>query len=194
MIGLRRVLVACTWAVAGSLFVVAGAACSGLPEGKVAKVEQGEMPSGAKWDGVYYSELYGNLHLKTQGGGSKVTGRWERPHKDRWGEVEGEINGNVMRFSWSEWNRGLVGPNAKKSGRGYFKYSRPEGENVDDKITGETGPGDDEVGDPWEAIKQRRMDPHPESIGGTGSRDVGGGDWDNENKEKGKPEKPSSPK
>ncbi len=181
------------WAAlaAGALLVVPALGCSNTPEGKVAKVEQGEMPSGAKWDGVYFSELYGNLHIKTSGG--KIKGRWERPHKDRWGEVEGEVNGDVMRFTWSEWNRGLVGPNAKKSGKGYFKYQRPEGTNVDDKIVGEIGFGEDEVGDAWEAIKQRNIPPHPESIGGTGSLDVGGGDWDNDNKQKGKPEAPASP-
>jgi hypothetical protein len=194
MIGLRRVWAAGIWVVAGALLVVTGPACSNLPEGKVAKVQRGEMPVGAKWDGVYFSELYGNLHLKSSGGGGKVTGRWERPHKDRWGEVEGEADGDVMKFTWSEWNRGLVGPNAKKSGKGYFKYKRPEGTNVDDQIAGEIGLGEDEVGDPWEAVKQRNIPPHPENIGGTGSRDVGGGDWDNENKEKGKPERPSSPK
>jgi hypothetical protein len=167
------------------------AGCSNTPAGKVANVAQGDMPSGAKWDGVYYSELYGHLHIKTEHG--KITGRWETPHKDRWGEIEGEANGDVLRFSWSEWNRGLVGPNAKRVGKGYFKYKRPEGDNVDDQIVGEIGRGEDEVGDAWEAIKQRRMDPHPENIGGTGARDVGGGDWDTDNKEKGKPEKPHSP-
>src|SRR5215468_5758534 len=126
MIGLRRV-----WAAAavGALLVAPGAACSNMPEGKVAKVDRGEMPAGAKWDGVYYSELYGNLHLKTTGSGAHVKGRWERPHKDRWGEVEGDIDGDLLKFTWSEWNRGLVGPNAKKQGRGYFKYKRPEGTN-----------------------------------------------------------------
>jgi hypothetical protein len=177
---------------AGALIVTPALGCSNNPDAKVAKVEKGEMPSGAKWDGVYYSELYGHLHIKVAGG--HVTGRWERPHKDRWGEVEGEVDGDVMHFSWSEYNRGLVGPNAKQTGKGYFKYKRPEGTNVDDTIVGEIGKGEDEVGEgPWEAVKQRNIPPHPESIVGTGAGDVGGGEWDSENKEKGKPEGPKSP-
>jgi hypothetical protein len=166
------------------------AGCGG-PDAKTANIPQGDMPSGAKWDGVYYSELYGNLHLVTSSG--KVKGKWERPHRDKWGEIEGEANGDVFRFSYAEYTRGLVGPNSKREGKGYFKYKRPAGDNVDDDIVGEIGTGDNEVGDPWEAKKQRNVPPNPDSISGSGSRDVGGGDWDSENKEKGKPQPPGSP-
>jgi hypothetical protein len=149
------------------------------------------MPSGAKWDGVYFSELYGYLHLKSSNG--KLKGKWERPHKDKWGEIEGEANGDVFHFTWSEYTRGLVGPNSKRTGKGYFKYKRPAGDNVDDDIVGEIGQGDDEVGDPWEAKKQRNIPPDPDSIVGSGAREVGGGDWDSDSKEKGKSEGPRSP-
>lgn len=188
MMGLRRL-----WAavVMGGLLVAPLAGCSNTPEGKLANVQSGELPSGAKWDGVYFSELYGNLHLKASG--SHIKGRWERPHKDRWGELEGEVTGDVIKFTWSEYTRGLVGPNAKKAGKGYFKYKRPEGTNVDDDIVGEIGRGEDEVGDPWEAKKQRNIPPNLDSIAGSGSGDVGGGDWDSDSKEKGKPEGPASP-
>ncbi len=189
MMALRRVWTA---VAAGALLVVPALGCSNTPEGKVANVQQGDMPSGAKWDGVYYSELYGHLHLKTSGG--KVTGRWERPHKDKWGEVEGEANGDVLKFTWSEWNRGLVGPNAKQSGKGYFKYKRPAGEKVIDEIVGEIGLGQDEAGEPWEAKLQERATPDLASIGGTSAMDVGGGDWDKDNKESGKPEPPKGPR
>jgi hypothetical protein len=54
--------------------------------------------------------------------------------------------------------------------------------------------GHDEVGEPWDAVKQRNQQPDLKSIGGTGAVDVGGGDWDNENKEKGTPEPPEAPK
>ena len=92
-------------------------------------------------------------------------------------------------------HKGLVGPNAKKTGKGYFKYKRPAGDNVDDQIIGEIGLGMDEVGNPWEAIKQRNLPPDLSSIGGTSAMDVGGGDWDTDNKEKGsKPEPPAGPR
>lgn len=189
MMALRRLLAA---AALGVLVAAPLAACSDTPSAKTANVTPGDMPSGAKWDGVYYSELYGHLHLKMNGG--KLKGRWERPHKDRWGEIEGDVTGDVFKFSWSEYTRGLVGPNAKKSGKGYFKYKRPEGNNVDDQIVGEIGRDQDEVGEPWDAIKQRNLPPDPDSIVGSGASDVGGGDWDSDNKEKGqKPEAPKSP-
>ncbi len=178
-------------AVAGALLIAPLAGCSGSQTGKVATVQSGDMPSGAKWDGVYFSELYGNLHLVAKG--NHIKGKWERPHKDKWGEIEGDTEGDVFKFTWSEYTRGLVGPNSKHVGKGYFKYKRPEGNNVGDVINGEIGSCDDEVGTPWEAMKQRNIPPNPDSIAGSGSRDVGGGDWDTDPKEKGKPESPTSP-
>jgi hypothetical protein len=186
---LRAVVATC----AGVLLAAPLSGCGNGSGGKVASVQSGDMPSGAKWDGVYFSELYGYLHLVNKGS-NHITGKWERPHKDRWGEFDGEATGDVVHFTWTEYNRGLVGPNAKKSGKGYFKYKRPAGDNVDDELAGEIGAGEDEVGDPWEAKKQRNIPPNPDSIVGSGAGDVGGGDWDSDSKEKGKPESPASPR
>lgn len=169
-----------------------GLACSEAAKGaKTASVEAGSMPDGGEWDGVYYDMLFGNLHLVAEG--NVVKGKWQRPRKGQWGQLTGNIDGNLMRFDWTEFVDGLVGPNSKKRGKGYFVYKRPEGENVDDFIEGEIGKGDDEVGTDWRAIKQRRVKPDLDSIGGAGAGDVGGGDWDSNNKEKGKPEPPKEP-
>jgi hypothetical protein len=166
--------------------------CAGANgEGKTANVQAGDMPAHADWTGVYYSELYGMLHLVQKG--SSVEGKWERPHKDRWGQLKGDVQGDLVRFTWSEYVKGLTGPNSKHEGKGYFKYKRPPGDNVDDTFEGEIGRGNDEVGDPWTAIKQRNVKPDLSSIGGSGASDVGGGDWDTDNKEKGKPESPEPP-
>jgi hypothetical protein len=165
--------------------------CDSTPPAKVASVQPGDMPSGASWTGVYYSELYGHLHIVEEG--STIKGKWLRPVKDRWGEIKGEVKGDLIKFEWTEHVIGSVGPKAAKAGHGYFKYKRPEGDNVDDKIVGELGEGGDEVGMPWDAVKQRNMKPDLDSIGGTGAGDIGGGDWDNENKEKGAPEAPAPP-
>jgi len=161
------------------------------PPAKSANVSPGTMPDGGDWSGVYYSPLFGYLHLEAEGAG--VKGRWMRPRKDQWGELEGTADGNLLKFEWSEYIDGLVGPNSKKSGRGYFVYKRPEGDNVDDVIAGEIGRGEDEVGTPWDAVKQRNVEPDLESIGGTGTSDVGGGDWDGDNVEEGEPEEPAEP-
>ncbi len=158
---------------------------------KTAKVTAGSMPDGGDWDGVYYDMLFGNLHMVAEG--NLVKGKWQRPRKGQWGKLQGNIDGNLLRFDWEEYVDGLVGPNSRKKGKGYFVYKRPEGENVDDFIEGEIGRGLDEVGIDWRAIKQRNTKPDLDSIGGAGAGEVGGGDWDSPNKEKGDPEPPKEP-
>jgi hypothetical protein len=165
--------------------------CSSSSAPKTAKITPGDMPDGADWTGVYYSELFGYLHMVQDG--NAIEGRWIRPVKDRWGELHGTATGDVARFSWTEHNIGAVGPNATKSGKGYFKYKRPPGDNVDDTLAGEIGRNQDEVGEPWEAVKQRNVQPDLKSIGGTSSGDIGGGDWDDKNEEPGAPEAPAGP-
>jgi hypothetical protein len=163
----------------------------GSGSGKTASVSPGEMPQDGTWTGVWYSELYGYLHLIQDG--NAVVGKWIRPHRDKWGEIKGEATGDLFKFEWSEHVVDLVGPNSTKSGRGYFKYKRPPGDNVDDTFSGETGFNEDEVGYPWDGVKQRNVKPDLSSIGGNGATEVGGGEWDGENKESGKPEEPASP-
>jgi hypothetical protein len=170
---------------------LAATSCSSTPASMPPNIKAGDMPEGADWTGVYYSQLYGNLHLIQEG--NTVSGKWIRPSKDRWGEVHGSATGDLVRFTWVEHTIGAIGPSANRDGKGYFKYKRPPGDNVDDTIEGEIGRGKDEAGDAWDAIKQRNVKPDPGSIGGTGTTDIGGGDWDTENKEKGSPEAPVSP-
>jgi hypothetical protein len=149
------------------------------------------MPTAGSWEGVYYSPLFGHLHMVQSG--NHIKGKWQRPRKGQWGELEGDIDGNLLRFEWTEYIDGLVGPNSRKTGKGYFVYSRPEGDNVDDVINGEVGRGEDEVGTPWDAVKQRNVDPDLDAIGGVGATEVGGGDWDSGNDEGGDLEGPVEP-
>jgi hypothetical protein len=185
----RRTIAAAFAAIAlGSVL----AACSGgSGSAKTADITPADMPEGADWTGVYFDPGMGYFHLIQEG--KTVAGKWERPHKERWGEVHGEATGNVVKFTWTEYTRGAVGKNAELSGRGYFVYTRPAGENVDDKVDGEMGIDKDEVGTKLSLVKQRNVKPDPETIGGAGASDLGGGDWDSENKEKGTPEPPSPP-
>ena len=167
------------------------ACAGGAGGGKTASVTPGEMPQDGTWTGVWYSELYGYLHVVQDG--NAVVGKWIRPHKDRWGELKGEATGDVLKFEWTEHVVDLVEPNANKNKREYFKYKRPADDNVDDTFSSETDFNKDEVGYPWDGVKQRNVKPDLESIGGGGAAEVGGGDWDSENSEKGKPEEPASP-
>lgn len=172
-------------------FAPAGLGCS-PPVAAVsrASVEPGSMPSNGSWTGVYFSPLFGTLHLVPEG--NLVKGKWVRPRKGEWGQLKGNADGNLMRFDWEEYKDGLVGPNSKNEGKGYFVYTRPEGDNVDDVIKGEIGRGDSEVGIEWVALKQRNVKPDLDSIGGSGAADVGGGDWDTGNKESSEVEEPAS--
>jgi hypothetical protein len=181
-------MVAAVAATMGIPFVTAGCGAGG---GRTADITPGEMPAGSSWTGVWYSELYGYLHLVQDG--NAVQGKWLRPHKDRWGKLDGKMEGNVLRFEWSEYTIGLVGPNAEKKGKGYFKFSPPSATVQFDTIAGEIGRDKDETGEPWDAVRQKDMTPDLASIGGSGAGDLGGGDWDDENKEQGTPEGPAEP-
>ena len=175
-------------ALLGSLSLGCGGAAA---KAKTANVTAGSMPGGADWTGVYFSPLFGYLHLEQEG--NLVNGRWQRPRKGQWGKMQGNADGNLLRFDWEEFIDGLVGPNSRKTGKGYFVYRRPEGDNVDDVIEGEIGRGEDEVGITWESIKQRNVKPDVQSIGGAGATEVGGGEWDSGNTESGEPEEPVEP-
>lgn len=171
---------------------IAAAGCGGGGGGpKVASVKAGDMPESAEWTGVYYSALYGYIHLVQQG--NSVSGKWQRPDKSRWADVHGEVTGNLFKFSWTEYAVGVIGPGAKVSGRGYLVYTRPTGDNVDDNIAGQIGKGESELGGEIDGVKQRNVNPDPDSIGGSSPSEVGGGDWDGQGKENGSPEPPAPP-
>ncbi len=138
-------------------------ACGGPPPpSKVARVAVGEMPAGGKWSGVYFNPVYGYLHITESGSG--LVGRWKTADGTRWGEMSGPAEGNVVHFEWTEHKMGMVGPTSITKGKGYFVYKRPEGDNVDDKLEGEWGLEDSEVGQSWECVKQRNQKPDLKSV------------------------------
>ena len=183
----RSIAAAFTALMLGSMLT----ACSGAGSATTANVTPGDMPESADWTGVYFDPAMGYFHLVQEG--KTVAGKWERPHKEKWGELHGEATGNVVHFTWTEYTRGAVGKNAELKGKGYLVYSRPTGENVDDRVDGEMGLDHDETGTKVTMIKQRNVKADPDSIGGSGASDLGGGDWDSEGKESGTPEPPAPP-
>ena len=94
-------------------------------------------------------------------------------------------DGESGRAELDYWNWQFRAPPA---GAGRFRLAV-----VDDQIVGEIGFDNDDAGEPWDAIKQRNVMPDLKSIGGTSAGDIGGGDWDSENKEKGPVEPPKPP-
>jgi hypothetical protein len=167
----------------GTLIVVsavsfASTACSGgQGDAKSANIKPGEMPAASDWSGVYYDVVYGNLHLVRQG--DLVSGAWRTDAGDKWGELAGTAEGNLLKYEWKEHRIGMVGPSATISGRGYFVYKAPKAENDPDYIEGERGIGSGETGQNWKGIKQVNKTPNPESVKPDEVESQGTGDtWD----------------
>lgn len=137
------------------------AACGGKSDPKHAKVAAQEMPAGGDWPGVYYSQIYGYLHLLSDG--NSANGAWRTTAGDSFGELNGELEGNVLRYSWTERRIGAVGADANRKGNGYFVYSIPK-EGEAHEIVGEWGLGDENAGNEWRAVKQKNMQPDPKSV------------------------------
>lgn len=151
-------------------------ACGGGKEIKHANVKAGEMPSGGEWQGVYFSPLYGYLHIIADG--KAVNGGWRTAAGDAFGELHGETDGNLLKYEWKERRIGAVGADAVKTGKGYFVYTIPR-EGEAHELKGEWGLGEDEAGNTWEAVKQKNMPPdlkavQPDEYEGR----VSGGGWD----------------
>src|SRR5690606_25259295 len=86
-------------------------------------IQPAAMPDGGEWRGVYYNPLYGMLHITESGGA--IQGAWRTEAGDKWGELYGEVEGNLLKYSWKEHKIGIVGANATSEGKGYFIYTVP---------------------------------------------------------------------
>jgi len=138
------------------------AGCGGGDGPKTAKLTPGDMPSGEEWRGVYYHQVYGNLHLVEEG--TNIVGRWKRTNQSAWGELSGTKQGNVLRYQWKEHQIGMVGASAESQGKGYFVFK--QGKEGIAELDGEFGIGNDETGSDWHCVKQLRVNPDLKSIGG----------------------------
>ena len=151
---------------------------------KVANVKAGDMPVGGEWTGVYYSQLQGYLHLMSEG--NSLQGRWRITAGEKFGELAGEVTGDVLRYEWTERTIGMVGPTASSTGRGYFRYTIPK-EGEAHEIAGERGKGQDEAGDPWKAVKQMNQTPDFKKVTPDEFEDrpmSGSGGWDDSGEKK----------
>ncbi|MDX2054677.1 MAG: hypothetical protein SFV15_19910 [Polyangiaceae bacterium] len=176
-----------------SALAILPAACAGQSGPKTATVAPGPMPEGGDWTGVYYSTTYGNLHLIAEG--DNASGAWRTTAGDKWGELHGRIEGNLLRYEWTEHTIGMIGPSATRKGKGYFQYLEiKKGEAHE--LRGQWGLDEDEAGSTWDAVKQRNLVPNlkevrPDEIesrtsaGGwdDGSGTPGGGEGDDEKSE-----------
>lgn len=131
------------------------------PGGTVAKVQSGPMPEGQVWLGVYFNPAFGMLHMEEAG--DNIRGRWKKGEK--FGEMSGTKQGNVVHFSWKETSTVFVGANAMHEGKGYFVYMPPAEANGSPRLKGEWGYKNDETGGgTWDCVKQLGQTPDVDSI------------------------------
>ncbi|HEX7476368.1 MAG TPA: hypothetical protein VF331_01040 [Polyangiales bacterium] len=116
----------------------------------------GPMPEGGTFTGVYHSPQYGDMNLIQNG--SAVVGDYKQ--EMRAGKIQGEAEGDVLRFEWTE-SKAMIGNRPTEArGHGYFRYKIDKG-NGDHVLTGEWGLGDAASGGgPWNAYKQKNKEPH----------------------------------
>jgi hypothetical protein len=133
-----------------------------------ANIQPKPMPEGGNFDGVFQSPAYGRMEFTVEG--DKAVGLYEGER--HYGRIEGVVNGNVMRFAWTQWNLDLQGKRRSKTGKGYFIYRVDEEQGTTKtrkvhRLKGEWGYGEAEVGNPWKAIKlsnraKKILKPHTE--------------------------------
>jgi hypothetical protein len=148
----------------GVLLVLFGAAACGpsTPE-----IKAGNMPDGGNFSGVYFSQQYGTMNMVQNG--NAVVGEYESDMRS--GKIQGEVQGDLLRFEWIE-NKAMVSNRATETkGHGYFRYLVDAG-NGQHLLKGEWGLGDKEVGGgPWNAYKAKGKE--PQLKGGSGSSSGG---------------------
>jgi hypothetical protein len=149
--------------------------CSSTPKAKTSNIQQGTMPEGGTFRGVWFSELWGELHMVVDG--DVVMGRWQNKPRGTWGKLKGKISGDVLHFQWKEIKIGAVGPEATTEGRGVFKYVPMPPPDVP-RLKGQWGYKDNEAGGGvWDCVNQKDVPPRLNSIKGDNDPTMGAG-WE----------------
>ena len=130
-------------------------------EAQTANVKPGSMPEGGDWPAS--TTASSTVTCTSWRTARAANGAWRTTAGDAYGEMSGEIDGDLFRYSWTERRIGAVGADANRKGKGYFRYTAPKAGEAH-VITGEWGLGDSDAGNPWEAVKQKNMPPNPDSV------------------------------
>jgi hypothetical protein len=150
--------------VLAAVFAMQG--CGGAPKHVV---HVGTMPAGATFTGVWFSPQYGELHIEQNG--SSAVGRYTKD--ERAGRLQGSVEGDVMRFEWTETRELIVGrPNTTK-GHGYFRIVKSEADetwNLDGRWGNDAS---EHNGGPWTAVKSKTRKPDVDGDGAEGSSGSG---------------------
>jgi hypothetical protein len=142
-------------ALSWALFALVG--CGGGAPG----LRAGPMPAGGSFTGVWFSPQYGEMHMVQNG--ATVIGRYAKEEKT--GRIQGTVDGDLMRFEWTQKRELIVGRKTESKGHGYFRVFEDPSEKAW-KIDGRWGNDDSETnGGPWSAIRARNRRP---DVGGEG--------------------------
>lgn len=147
---------------------VALALAVGCGGSSIHNIPQGPMPQGGSYTGVWHSPQYGAMNLVQTG--TSVVGDYTKD--ERRGRIQGTVQGNVLRFEWSEQRELVAGRPIVTRGQGYFTYAI--GEDGDHYIRGQWGVDQNFTGGgEWNAVRDRRRQP-PNA--GAAGRSGGGSD------------------
>jgi hypothetical protein len=136
---------------------------------------KGPMPADGNFDGVYQSD-FGRLELTVSG--ESVTGLYEADQ--HFGRVEGAIEDNLLRFTWTQWNEDMQGKLRKTQGDGVFQYTIEEVQTATKvkyyhHLEGWWGYGKDQMSNRWNASKltrgKKRLKPREEAGGEEGGEE-----------------------
>jgi hypothetical protein len=116
------------------------------------------MPQDGNFDGVFQSPAYGRMEFTCSG--PQCVGLYEGER--HFGKITGMVEGNLMNFTWTQWNEDLQGKLRSKTGHGYFLYTVVEektahSSRMTHKIDGEWGYDDDNAGNVWNAVKLTKV-------------------------------------
>ena len=97
------------------------------------------MPENGTFTGVYYSPQYGEMHMVQNG--NAVVGKYKKD--ERGGKIQGEVDGDLMRFEWTEYKAMVSNRPQTTRGHGYFRYM-VDASNGDHLLKGRWGLDDDD--------------------------------------------------
>jgi hypothetical protein len=103
--------------------------------------------------------------------GSAVVGQYTKD--ERTGKLQGEAEGDLMRFEWTESKAMVANRPQETRGHGYFRYM-VDASNGDHVLKGRWGIGDDDSdGGEWNAYKSRTRKPELNQPGSSASESSG---------------------
>lgn len=141
--------------------------CGGGPQHVI---QVGAMPAGATFTGVWFSPQYGEMHIEQNG--SSAIGRYTKDERN--GRIQGTVEGDVLRFEWTENRELIVGRPVETKGHGYFKIVQHQ-EDETWNLDGRWGTDASEHnGGPWTAVKSKTRKPELGGDGSSGSDSASG--------------------